>query len=251
MKVLVTGAAGFLGQGLIVPFQQHDYDLRLMDVREFDSSHEVVIGTVADLPTVQKAVEGVDAIVIAHMAPRSPNAYATTELSFDINVKGTAHLFFAAAEAGIKRVVVISSTGAILGHDPEVWSHELPPKSKGIYGLTKACQEVIAEQYARENEMQVAALRIGYILDADKNEDKYGRKISVLNPPHIDRRDIGEVARLCIECEDLGYYEVFHVMGTELSLDEWDTRHTRERLGWQPKFDFRWMRPAGQHWRPK
>lgn len=251
MKILVTGAAGFLGRKLIIPFEEHGYELRLMDIREFDSPHEVIVGDVADLATVRKAVDGVDGIVIAHMAPRSPNAYATTELSLDINVKGTAHLFFAASEAGIKRLVVMSSTGAILGHDVDVWTHDLPPKSRGIYGLTKACQELIAEQFARQFDMQVAALRLGYLLDADLNEDKYGRKVSELNPPHIDLRDIGEVARLCLECPDLGYYEVFHVMGTELSLDEWDTRHTRERLGWQPKYDFSWMRPAKQHWKPK
>jgi len=250
MKVLVTGAAGFLGQGLIVPFEEHGYELRLLDVREFESPHEVVIGSVADLPTVQKAVEGVDAIVIAHMAPRTPNAYANTEVSFDINVKGTAHLFFAAAEAGIKRAVVMSSTSAVSAHKGDPWTHDLTPKSKGIYGLTKACQEVIAEQYARTAGMQVAALRLGYILDADANEDKYGRKINEINVPHVDRRDIGEVARLCIECEDLAYFEAFHVMGSPLALDEWDVRHTCERLNWKPKYDFTWLKPCTGRWRP-
>ncbi len=251
MKVLVTGAAGYLCGGLIVPFEEAGHELRLMDVKSFSSPHEVVVGSVADLNVVREAVEGVDAVVIAHMAPRDPNAYATTEVSFDVNVKGTANIFFAAVEADVRRAVLISSTGAILGHDVDVWTHDLPPKSRGIYGLTKACQEVIAEQFARQFEMQVGALRVGYIMDADTMVDKYGRKVTELNTPLTDRRDIGEVARLCLEKADLDYYEVFHVMSTDLSMDEWDVRHTCERLDWQPKYDFKWLKPSKTRWRPK
>jgi nucleoside-diphosphate-sugar epimerase len=67
MKVLVTGAGGYLGQGLVLPFEGH-VDLRLMDVVDFTTSHEKIVSSVADLDAVQRAVEGVYGIVIAHMA---------------------------------------------------------------------------------------------------------------------------------------------------------------------------------------
>ena len=53
-----------------------------------------------------------DAMVLCHMAP-NPNGYKVPPPAFDINVKGTANLYHAAAEAGLKTVVLISSCGVL------------------------------------------------------------------------------------------------------------------------------------------
>jgi len=244
MKVLITGAAGHLGRGIIVPFEEHGHDLRLMDVTPMTSEHETVVGDVADLETVRAALAGVDGLLIAHMAPTRPDSYGTPTIPFDANVKGTANLFFAAAEAGIERVALVSSTSAIAGHDLARYPHDLPPKTqtgeKALYALTKACQELIAEHYHRQCGMNVGVLRPAYIIDADTMTDKGGRSIPHYMDHLVDRRDIGEAARLCLECADLGY-ETFNLMGTVESLDKWDVSYTRERLGWKPKYDFQWL----------
>ena len=62
MKVLITGAGGYLAQGLRIPFEEQGYQLRLMDVRPFETSHEVLAGSVSNLDDVRKAVKGVDAV---------------------------------------------------------------------------------------------------------------------------------------------------------------------------------------------
>jgi nucleoside-diphosphate-sugar epimerase len=241
MRVLVTGAAGFLGRGLIVPFEERGYRLRLMDVTFFESRHEVVVGSVADLDACTKAAAGMEAIVIAHMAPRTPGAYDSPTAGFDVNVKGTANLFHAAVQHGIKAVVVISSTSVFERHKQGPHPHDLPLQPLSYYGLSKACQELIAETFARQHGIRVACLRCGYILDGDANVDKYGHVVTERNPPCTDRRDIGEVARLCLERPEIGY-ETFTVMSAEESLTLWDVRYTCERLGWKPKYDFRWLR---------
>jgi len=110
MKVLVTGAGGYLGRGLIVPFEEHGYELRLMDVTPIESRHETVLGSVADLDTVRRALDGCQAMVIAHMASRQAAAYETPTMAFDVNVKGTANLYFAAVEQGIRRAVLVSTS---------------------------------------------------------------------------------------------------------------------------------------------
>jgi nucleoside-diphosphate-sugar epimerase len=97
MKVLVTGAGGFLGGGLIEPSVGR-HDLRLMDVVDWQTPHEKVIGDVAHLETCRPAVQGCQGIVIAHMASRQAGAYQTPALPFDANVKGTANLFIAGLE---------------------------------------------------------------------------------------------------------------------------------------------------------
>jgi nucleoside-diphosphate-sugar epimerase len=206
-----------------------------------------VVGTVADLETVRRAVQGMEALVIAHMASRQAGSYETPVAPFDINVKGTANLFFAAAEAGIRRVVLVSSTGVVAQHkgedDRRFMCRDLPLGSHGIYGLTKVCQEVIAEHYHRTEGFQVACLRVGYIVDGAASVDKYGRPIGERNYQISDHRDIGEVARLAMELADLDW-EVFYVMSTDESMTWVDTAYTRERLGWRPKYDFKWLPPS-------
>lgn len=237
MKILITGGAGYLSQGLIIPFQENGYQLRLMDVRPFESRHEVIVGNVTNMEDVRKAVQGIDAIVITHMAPRVNGAdYAEPSPAFDINVTGTANLFVAAIQAKIKRIIVLSSFAAISAQ-PNQKRRVYELRSKGMYGLTKVCQEIVAEQFQREHQLSVAVIRVGYIMNADTLSDKYGRKISARSSRLTDPRDIGEVARLAIELPDLKY-DVFHVISVEEGLEECDVNYTCQRLNWKPKFTF-------------
>lgn len=245
MRILVTGAAGFLGRGLVAPLAATGHQLRLMDVVACRAAgHESLLGDVGDPAAVAAAMHGVDGLVIAHMGPRGPDNinYHSPAIPMAINVAGTANLFQAALDAGVRRVVLISSTAAVdnagsLEADPR----SLPLRTSGWYGLSKAMQEMIAEQFARTTGMQVACLRVGYVLDGEANQDKYGRVIAERNWADTDRRDIGEVARLCLERDDLGY-AVFNVMSTQESMQRGAVRLTCERLGWTPRHDFSWLR---------
>lgn len=242
MKILITGAGGYLGRGLVIPFEGR-HALRVMDVKPFDSPHEVFVGDVADLDTCRKALAGMEAVVIAHMASRQAGAYETPTVAFDANVKGTAHLFFAAVELGIKRVCVISSSGVLIGHGRGRWltaTRHIPPKGNDLYTLTKTCQEVIAEQYQRVHGLSVSALRVGWVMDADTMVDKYGKTIPWYCPGLTDRRDIGLAARLALEIVD-GAYEIFYVESTPESGGHCDIAYTKQRLGWAPQYDFKWL----------
>ena len=239
MKTLITGAAGYLGRGLIVPFEG-TRDLRLMDVVAFESPHEVLVGSVADLQTCREAVQGCDALVIAHMATRANNTYDTPPVPFDVNVKGTANLLFAAVEAGIRKAVLISSIGAVGYHQKQgtFLTLDLPLRGGGgIYGLTKVCQEVIAQQTHLQYGTGIAVLRPAYITDADSCKDKYGREAHECNWQFIDRRDIGLAARLALDLPDLGY-EIFYTLGTPMAKDHAEMTPIYERLGWQPQHPF-------------
>ena len=253
MNILVSGAAGFLGQGLVEELGKPPHRLRLLDIHTPEEGpHDAIAGSVADLETCRQAVDGMDAIVVGHMAPRGKNNvnYDTPTMPFDINVKGTANLFHAAREVGIEAAVVISSTAAIMYYqklpDPPALTHDLAPRAfgSGFYGISKVMQEITAEYYARQHGMRVAVLRVGYILDGENNRDKYGRVIDERAPLDADRRDIGAVARLALEDTSIAY-EVFHVMSTEEAMDTWDLRYTCDRLGWRPAYDFSWL-PGNQ-----
>lgn len=248
LRILVTGGGGFLARGLVLPLAAAGHRLRLMDLQAPEGPHESVAGDVADPAAVAAAMAGVDALVIAHMAPRGPDNvnYRTPALPMAVNVGGTANLLHAAEAAGVRRVVLISSTGACDANpEPLRRSHAAPALAAGWYGLSKACQEALAEHAARCQGMSVSCLRIGYVLDGEANRDKYGRPVSERNALDTDRRDVGEVARLCLERGAAGF-AVFNVMSARESLDGWDVRHTCETLGWTPRYDFAWLREPGR-----
>lgn len=238
MRILMTGAAGFLGKGMVEALAPK-HTLRLMDVAPIESPHESLVGDVCDLDVVRKAVAGMDAVIIGHMAPRNPGVYDVPTLPFDINVKGTAHLFHAAAEAKITRVVLISSIGVVVGHQraKTFLRRDLPPATDGVYALTKSLQESVAEHYHRTAGIAVAMLRPAYITDEDRMVDKYGRHLVTVNWQFIDRRDIGDAADAALRLPDLGC-EVFYVLGHPDADQHADMVATRERLGWTPKHDF-------------
>lgn len=238
MKILITGGGGFLGSGMCIPLAEAGHELRLMGRRAFESPHDVFPGDVTKLEDVEKALEGMDALIINHMAPRDPNAYETPDMCYDINVKGTANLFFAAEKLGVKKVVLISTTfGTKPPADPLAWQRTSPIPSNSLYPMTKACQETIGLHYAETLGFSVSVLRVGYIVDAEEMQDKYGRPIGERAPLDCDRRDVGEVARLCLERAKPGF-DIFSVMSTHESLTEWGVQKAVDELGWQPRYDF-------------
>ena len=206
-KILLTGAAGFLGQRLYKAFE-NDYSIKLMDIVDFKSNHEIIVGDVSQPEICKAAIEGVDTLVIAHMFPRP---YLTPEGPYDANVKGTANLLHAAHEAGIKRVVLISSVDACRGWDKSVKREpSLRPRGNDLYTTTKACQEIVAESFHNETGIEIGVLRVGYIVDLKDMVDKYGTKLPRAAAGMVDRAYVGVVAREVIEKPDLDY-EVHYV----------------------------------------
>jgi NAD+ dependent glucose-6-phosphate dehydrogenase len=238
MKLLITGAGGFLGKGLIASLEKQ-HTLRLMDIAPFSTTHEQVIGDVADAGCVRAAVTGMEGLIIAHMAPNRPEVYAHPALPFDVNVKGTANLLAAAQEQGLRRVVLISSTSVVgeAQRKGDFLTSDTPPGPVTMYALTKVCQENIARFYAHYLGMSVAVLRPGYVIDADTMQDKYDRHAKRDQWHLIDRRDIGQAAHHALTLPDVKY-EVFYILGPPEADRHADVAHAREWLGWIPDHRF-------------
>src|SRR5512146_1367555 len=119
MRILLTGATGFIGSNLIRRLVGTSHDLRCL-VRDPEGraartvacrGAELVAGDVTDPESVRRAVEGCDAVV--HLA-NIFSFWARDPRVFDaVNVEGTAHVMEAALAAGVSRVVHVSTVEAL------------------------------------------------------------------------------------------------------------------------------------------
>lgn len=235
--ILITGSNGFLGRYLVEGLRS-EFNVVGLDVEGDGTSHSVR-GSVSDPEIIERALEGVDGVVIAHMAPNHSGMYDTPEQPFDINVTGTASLLHAAARRGIKRHVLISSVSVVDGarRAGDFLSRDLPPSPVKLYGLTKTLQETTAKYYHRQYELEIAVLRPAYIIRGDTLEDKYEVRRPTVNWQAIDPRDIADAVRAALQLETLGY-EIFHLMAGPGAEEKADIAYAADRLGWHPRYRF-------------
>lgn len=111
MRVLVTGATGFIGINLLHALADTKYDCVALlrpgtSGRRLPDGIETVGGDIRNAESLPPVLEGIDAVV--HLAAA---VYPGQDMS-GINVDGTATLLEAADEAGVERVVFASTIGA-------------------------------------------------------------------------------------------------------------------------------------------
>ena len=85
MRVLLTGAAGFVGR-IALDLLKDRHEVTAFDIRALDNYSGVLIGDVLDYKELLKIVEGHDAIVNTIMAPN--DSYGGNGLGFTVNVSG-------------------------------------------------------------------------------------------------------------------------------------------------------------------
>ncbi len=107
--VLLTGAAGGLGTLMRGLLPRYGYELRLLDLRPIEGEPDAITADLADREALCEAVRGVDAIV--HLAGISLES--TFEKILKANIEGTYHLYEAAREEGVRRIVFASSNHAV------------------------------------------------------------------------------------------------------------------------------------------
>lgn len=112
MKVLVTGATGFVGSHLVTRLAGEGLEVRAfargMGAARFPVGVETVAGDVTDPHALARAAAGVDAVVhlVAIIAERRGATYER------VNVGGTSNVIRAMRQAGVGRLVHLSALGA-------------------------------------------------------------------------------------------------------------------------------------------
>jgi len=163
MKVLVTGGSGYLGETVVEKLRARGDTVRVLDLVDNESRPEDVEfcrGDIRDAETVRSAVSGCE--VVHHNVAQVPLA-KDREQFWSVNVDGTRILLSAALAAGVRKVVLVSSSAIYGVPESNPVDAKTPPRPQEAYGTAKLSAERVAEDFVRRG-LDVSIVRPRTIL---------------------------------------------------------------------------------------
>jgi UDP-glucose 4-epimerase len=169
-RCLVTGGAGFIGSTLVDALLAQGAAVRVLD--DFSSGFEsnleqsrrrpefeLLRGDAADAETVRSAVEDCDYIFHLAAMVSVPRSMREPTACHEQCASSTVHLLAAAEAAGVRRMV-LSSTSAVYGNSPFVSKRETdPPAPMSPYAAAKLAAESYMQCYSRTSKIETVCLR--------------------------------------------------------------------------------------------
>lgn len=151
-RILVTGATGFVGRAVVPDLLSAGYHVTAAVRRESvqfpdPEVQSLVLGPIEEVDDWGAALAGCDALLhlAAHVHVHDRSAQADERAFYEVNVLGAARLFRAAVQAGLRRIVAVSSLHAVASHSDQLIDEKTPPAPHSAYGRSKltADQELI------------------------------------------------------------------------------------------------------------
>ncbi len=225
-RVLVTGATGHLGYNLVAELLEHGYRVRAGVRDPSDRTRiaplaryevEIVPAPIDDRRALRAACQDVDGVfhtaALTRMWARDPEREI-----IEPNVRGVENILEAAADAGVKRVVLTSSVSAIGSTAPrerplteEQWNESTRTTP---YAIAKTRSERRAWELAAELDLDMVAVNPsslvgpGYFRQTPASwlvelmVRGYVRGVLPASPAWVDVRDAARAHRLALERDD-------------------------------------------------
>ena len=174
-KILVTGAAGQIGQEL-VPVLRKRYGndnviaaasgIRTPLPEEIIKSGPTTVIDITDYTQIKGAIKKYKIDTIYHMSSiLSKTAEENPERAYNVNIEGLLNVLRAARGNKLKRVIIPSSIAAFGPNTPkDKTPNDTIQKPKSIYGKTKVVQEQFADIYSEYLGLDVRGVRFPGLL---------------------------------------------------------------------------------------
>ncbi len=229
-RVLVTGAAGFLGQAVTAELLERGCGVRAL-VRSEEKAGplrllgaEIAVGDIRDA-AMGAALDGVDTVI--HCAAAIGTTPLGREEFYSVNVEGTRNLVEAAkGSAHVERFVHISTVAVIGEIDPRrPADEESPCRPTDAYGETKLLGERVVRDAASAGFPAVIARPMWIYGAGSTVTTNLFRKIARRKLPMIGAAqntmqpvEIGDAVRGIVRCAEAGGIEgrIYNIAGAEI-----------------------------------
>ena len=166
MRVLVTGAAGFIGEHLVLRLAREGYQVRACVHRNHTeiavpSEVQVVEADVRNRSSMKAAASGCE--LILHLAGK---AHAVHEVCADedeyraVNVEGTRHMLDGAVAGGARRIIFFSSVKVFGESTPVCMDESASPRPATPYGRSKWEAEQLLNESGTRAGLTVSSFRL-------------------------------------------------------------------------------------------
>jgi len=168
MKYLVTGGAGFIGSHLVEELVSRGEEVRVVDnlltgkrsnIEPFLDRVNFIEGDLADPAVATRSVEGIDCVLHQAALPSVPRSVAEPLACLHNCLGSTLALLEAARKAGVRRVVLASSS-SVYGDQVELPKRETQaPAPLSPYAAAKLASETFAATYSQLHGLSTVCLR--------------------------------------------------------------------------------------------
>ncbi len=245
-RIMFTGGSGKAGRHAVRYLLEHGYEVLNLDTKPLDNpAVRTLVTDITDSGQVFNALSStmaghefdasltpqpVDAVV--HFAAIPRIMLAPDNELFRVNTLGTYNVIEAATKLGIPKIVIASSEttyGIVFANEPREpdcfpLDEDYDVNPMDSYALSKVLNERTARAFALRSGADIYALRIGNVIEPHeydgyvtkwKADPAFRKKIAW---SYIDARDLGQITRLAIEKDGLGF-QIFNAANDDTSAD--------------------------------
>lgn len=231
MDILITGAASLLGKALAERLSaSSSHRLRLTDRTRLRTRFDFRQSKLGHGAATDDLVEGVDTIV---HNPDPGKASAPSPADWlDACTRCTYNLFAAAAEAGVRRVIYLSSLDLFLPYDEDmaVTENWRPRPTTDPAVMAPYLGEFIAEEFCQEGDFSLVCLRLGHVVERREVEGQ------PYDPLWLDVEDAAAAIAAALDA-DLRRFEILHLQSVS-PRSRFGVERARRSLGFEPAVDF-------------
>lgn len=155
MRVLVTGATSMIGACTVQELLRRGHEVHVMQRGESELPVKVFRGDIRDSDVVRAAIHGCD--VVIHAAAKVGLVGSFQEF-FSTNVTGTENIMNAAADAGCRGVVYVSSPSVSYSTTP-VEGAASPPAIDNVMGHYSRTKSIAERAVLNDDRLPTVALR--------------------------------------------------------------------------------------------
>ena len=244
-NIIFTGGSGKAGKHVVQYLVDHGYNVLNLDTKPLANPKvRTLITDITDSGQVFNALTST--LELHEFAPslRAPKIDAIVHFAaiprimivpdnevFRINTMGTYNIVEAAEKLGIRKTIIASSEttyGLVFANEPRDPAYfpldeEYPVNPMDSYALSKICNERTAHAFQQRTGADVYAIRIGNVIEPHEYADfpkffadpGFRKRICW---SYIDARDLGQIIRLSIEHDGLGF-QIFNAVQNDCSSD--------------------------------